>query len=494
MSIPASQIVTFNPGVLDTGGNPLALNGLILTDSELVPVGTSPSFSSADAVSDYFGPASDELTLAEVYFAGYDNSTIKPTTLYFAPFAAADRAAWLQSGSFVGAVLTDIQALAGVLTITVDGVAFTSSSINLSAASSFSNAATLITNGFSGSGKPICTWNATNSTFVLTSPTAGASSTITVCTGTLSAGMKFTLTTGAVLSQGLDEDTAATALDAAVDATQNWVTFMTTFEPATVADKQEFAEWANGTNSRYCYVSWDTDAQAIVNGSTSNFGYVARSLEYDGTIVFYDSVELAAFALGYCASLDFSRANGRATFAFRKQSGFTPTVTDGQIATNLLENGYSFYGDYATDNDEFRWANNGNMPGKWLWFDTFLCQVRLNSDFQLALMSLLENVNAIPYNEGGYSLTRAAMQDPINSALNFGTIRTGVVLSEAQKAIVNTAAGRDVSSTLETQGYYLQVLDPGATVRGQRGTPVINFWYTDGGAVQQITVASIDVM
>ena len=51
-----------------------------------------------------------------------------------------------------------------------------------------------------------------------------------------------------------------------------------------------------------------------------------------------------------------------------------------------------------------------------------------------------------------------------------------------------------VSTTLEQQGYYLQILDPGAQVRGNRGTPVINFWYTDGGAVQKITVASIDVM
>jgi hypothetical protein len=67
-------------------------------------------------------------------------------------------------------------------------------------------------------------------------------------------------------------------------------------------------------------------------------------------------------------------------------------------------------------------------------------------------------------------------------------------LSESQKAQVNNAAGLDVASIIETQGFYLQILDPGSQVRAARGTPVINFWYTDGGAVQQITVASIDVM
>ena len=67
-------------------------------------------------------------------------------------------------------------------------------------------------------------------------------------------------------------------------------------------------------------------------------------------------------------------------------------------------------------------------------------------------------------------------------------------MSASQKAQVNQAAGLDVSTIIEQQGYYLQILDPGAQVRGNRGTPVINFWYTDGGAVQKINVASIDIM
>jgi len=86
------------------------------------------------------------------------------------------------------------------------------------------------------------------------------------------------------------------------------------------------------------------------------------------------------------------------------------------------------------------------------------------------------------------------MVDSINAAVNFGTIRAGITLSESQAAQVNAAAGRSVSQTIEQQGYYLQILDPGATVRANRGTPVINFWYTDGGAIQQISIASIDIM
>lgn len=492
MTIPASDIVVVNPGVVGSGGNPLALNGVILSKNSLLPTAAVQSFASAEAVRNFFGPSSKEYELAQIYFLGFDNSTIKPGTLFFAPYVDANRAAWLQSGSLAGLSLADLQALSGVLTVSVDGASVTSGNINLATATSFSDAASKIADGFVG-GQVTCAWNAVNSTFTLTSATTGATSAITYATGTLSAGLKFTQATGAILSQGAVADTPATAMDMVKSKTQNWVDFMTVWEP-NAAGKEDFAEWTNAQNQRYAYIVWDTDAQAIINGSTTCFGVIAKGLAYDGVMPVYNTPELAAFVLGSVASIDFSRTNGRATAAFKSQSGFVPTVTDQQIAANLLANGYNFYGSYATANDQFNFLYNGQITGKWKWLDTFVNQVYLNAQFQLALLSLLTSVKSVPYNEAGYSLIRAAMIDPINQGLNFGSIRTGISLSESQKAQVNQAAGRDVATTIEQQGYYLQILDPGAQVRGNRGTPVINFWYTDGGAVQKINVASIDIM
>jgi len=493
MTIPASSIVQVNPGVLSAGGNPLALNGVILSKNLYIPVGSVQSFTSASAVSSYFGPSATEYALAQIYFSGYDNSTAKPGTLMFAPFVDTARAAWLQSGSWAGAVLADLQAVGtGTLIITVDGVVKTSSAIALGAIASFAAAATAIAAGFSGS--PVtCVWDSVKSMFIITSATTGATSTLTVATGTIGTAMKLTTATGATLSQGSAITTPGTAMDAVKAATQNWAAFTTIWEPVT-ADKQLFGVWASAQNSRFAYVSWDTDAQAIVGSSTTCFGYLAKSLAYDGVLPVYNTKELAVFVLGFVASIDFSRRNGRATAAFKSQSGINPTASDQTTADTLLANGYSFYGSYATAVQGYVFLYNGQMSGKWKWLDTFVDQVYLNSQFKAALLTLLTNSGSVPYNEQGFSLIRAAMIDPITAALNFGTIRTGVVLSAAQTAQVNAAAGRDVASTIQQQGYYLQVLDPGATVRGNRGTPVINFWYTDGGAVQQITVASIDIM
>lgn len=493
MAIPASDIVQVIPGVLGTGGNPLALNGVILSKNALLPTASVQTFASADSVKAFFGAASTEYALAQIYFNGYDNGTAKPGTLIFAPYVDTARGAWLQSGSHSSLTLTQLQALSGVLTVTVDGTLFTSSTINLSGATSFTNAATLITAGFTGANKPTCTWNSVNSTFVLSSATTGTGSAITEAGGTLSAGLKLTAATGAILSQGAAVDTPATAMDMVKGKTQNWVDFMTVWEPVT-ADKLAFAAWTNAQGQRFAYVAWDTDAQAIVNGSSTSFGAQVKALAYDTVCPVYNTAALAAFVLGSVASIDFARLNGRITAAFKAQSGFVPTVTDQQIAANLIANGYNFYGQYATAADGFNFLYPGQVSGKWKWLDVFVDQVYLNSQLQLALMSLLTSTPSIPYNESGYALIRAAMLDPIVQAINFGGIRTGIALSMQQKAIVNQAAGLDVASVIEQKGYYLQILSPTAQARGLRKTPVINFWYTDGGAVQQISLASVDIM
>jgi hypothetical protein len=60
--------------------------------------------------------------------------------------------------------------------------------------------------------------------------------------------------------------------------------------------------------------------------------------------------------------------------------------------------------------------------------------------------------------------------------------------------VVNNAAGASVAGTIQSNGYYLQILDPGAQARNARQTPIINLFYTDGGAIQQFSLASIDIL
>lgn len=492
MSIPASEIVQVVPGVIAAGGSALDLNGLILTHDTAVPIGAIQSFATARDVQRFFGPTSTEASLANVYFNGFDNSTRKPGNLLFAQYPAAAVSAYLRGGSMATSTLADLQTLSGILTVTVDGVAKTSGNIDLSTATSFSNAAAIIQAAFT-SLDATCAYDAQRAAFVITSGTEGATSAISHGSGTIAAGLKLTQATGAVLSQGAAAGVPAVNMGQITDLVQNWAAFMTVFEPDTDG-KVAFSAWTSAQGDRYAYVGWDTDVTASQQGNTSNWAAIVSANEYSGSVPVYQDPHHAAFVLGAIASLDFARTNGRATLAFKGQAGLAYSVTDATTAQTLIDNGYNFYGDYATSNDRFRFLYPGQVSGNWKWVDTYVNQIWLNAAFEQALMSLLTQVNAVPYNIDGYTMIDAACLDPINAAVNFGAIRAGVALSNRQKSQVNSMAGVDISDTLQTRGWYLQIKDATPQVREARGTPPMTFWYMDGGSVQKITLASLAIL
>lgn len=504
MSIPAKKLVQILPGVVGVGGAALALNGLILTADTSVPIGTIRQFSDAVSVSNFFGPLSTEASLAAIYFTGFDGSTQKPGNLLFSQYPTAPVPAYLRSASLAAMTLAQLTAIpAGVMTVTVDGTLKTSASINLSAATSFSNAAALITTAFSTG--PVFTFDAQRAAFVATSGTSGGASTITFAAGAIAIALNLTQATGAVTSQGAAAATPAAAMDAIVAKALNWAAFMTVFEPL-LADKLAFATWTSQQLSRFAYSCWDTDVTGSQQGNTSAFGPQLAALALDGSIAFNaDPAKaallgvtmtalvrpLAAFALGYLASLNFGATNGRTVFAFRGQGGLLLGVSDSTVGDTLIANGYNFYGDYATSQQAFQLMYPGQISGKFKWVDSFANEIRMNADFQQTLLAYMAAIGSIPYNSVGYSSLETVLQTPINAALNFGTIRAGVTLTGSQIIQVNQSAGQAIDSVLSTRGWYLSIKDPGGAARAARTTPSMTFYYCDGGSIQQMTMASL---
>lgn len=509
MTIPASQIVSVVPGVLSPGGAGLVMNGLVLTENLLMPTGTVLQFSSPQSVSTFFGPASAEYAYAQIYFSGFNGQTIQPLTILFAPYNAAARAGWLQSGSFASITLTQLQAITpGTLTITFAGAALTSSSINLSGATSFTNAAALIAAAFTSPPFSVA-WDSIQSAFIFTSTATGSAETIVYATGAIAAALLLTAATGATLSQGAAADTPSTAMNNAVSVNQNWATVSYITE-LSLANKEALTVWLDGQDDYYLGVIWDSDTQACVQGATEPFGIVAKNGGFNSVICIGGdpaavppgstlaglNLDIAAFFQGMVAAVNFNATNGRICFGSRssQSSAVVPNCANQQTYQNLLANGYNCYGAFASRTTEFIIFSNGNMPGEFPWADQYIDQIWLNAALQQALVNLYTTVNSIPYDPFGYGLIRAALQGVIARALNFGAIQTGVVLSSTQAAEVNSQAGLPVATLIQNNGYYLQILDPGAVARNARQTPIINLWYTDGGCVQQINMASIDIL
>ena len=480
MTIPASQLVDITPRVIGGGLSGLAFVGTFLSKSTKLPASAAVPFYSQKAVGEYFGTSSTEYKLAGNYFVADSNSSKKPDVLWF--FRKLDSAtpAFLR-GVSNPASLDELKTItSGSLSITVDGTVKSLTNLNFSAQTSFSGVANVIQTALSGA---TCTWDTDFNAFVITSPTTPTSeavSSLTFATGT--AAEKMGLTSG-TLSQGALARTLTETMEACVASNSNFWSFMPVFDE-TSTEALELAQWCNNQSVRFMYAMVDKSSAGLSPSNPACLAY--QVADYFGVCPVYNTKELGAMTMGVGAAINPAQLNGRKTWAYKQQSGLAFTVNDETEAQTLLENGYNFYGDYATASNQFKLFQNGQISGNAKWLDTYYGQIFIRDGLQNAWINALMMNNTVPYNQSGYGILRAAAMDTINSAVNAGFIRQGVALSESQKATVQSEAGLDISGALETQGWYLQILDPTTQVRQERGTPVVNFWYMDGGSVQLI--------
>lgn len=639
-SIPASQIVGITPSVVSGGGAGLELIALMLTNSNRVPIGQILSFPSSLSVSAFFGAASLEYQEALVYFAGFIGGNVLPGALLVAQYPVTSVGAWLRGANISALTLTQLQALGGILTVTIDGTLHTSSAITLTGATSFSAAANLITTAlgttgptqatitgsigatFTGTGSgtnltttavsgvisagdvitgtgitgtvtivsqtsgitggagvyvtsaattstaaaivgtsnqlqatavisgtlaigqaitgtgiasgtfisafvtgtgntgiytisaamqvaseaitvvlPTVSYDSVSGAFLVSSGTTGAASTISFGGGSIATALGLTLAAGAVNSQGAVAAVPSVFMASVVSQTTNFASFFTIFDPDNGSGNTQkllFAAWNTTQNNSYLYIAKDTDVTpTLSSAATSSLGYILKLNATSGCSPIFQpaGAEMfhSAFLAGFIASIDFTEFNGRATAAFKGQAGLALGVTNATVAANLQANGYNYYADFATANQLFQWFMPGSVSGAYNWIDSYVNQIWLSSQLQLALMEMLNTYKSIPYNPAGYGIIRSALLDPILAAINFGAIRQNVPLSAAQANFVNnsSAVSQPIDGILSTQGWYLQILPATAQIRAGRKSPPCTLWYMDGESVQSIQLASV---
>ena len=488
MTIGANQIVSVPPRVINAGGTDLEITGLLLTSNPLCVFPGTLAYTSAAAVGAYFGLDSAEYNAAQKYFLGYDNSFAKPRRLHFARLVSSAIA-----GSLIGGTAASVDDLkkvtAGGLTISVDGGAKTVTTLDLSSITTQSDAAVLLQGQLTGTSVQ---YNSNLGAFIITSSTTGATSAISVAEDTesgqnLATLLGLTQAAGAVVSAGSDALDPNANMSSITNVTQNWVTF-TTLEEQEDDVVLGLAQWANDSNGEYLYVPYTT-AAGDVNPSGSTLTKQLASLNPEGVLLVYGELEHAILPISVFASIDWNRNNALVTCAGKSQSGLEAYVTDDTTAANCVTQNVNFYGKYATRNDQFVLFYQGAMiGGKFGFADAYIGNLWLRNVLQVAIMKGFNQVGRAGYSNPGYTTIRAWCQDPINRAIRNGVIAPGVKLSEAQKAQLYSEIGKNVADQIFTDGYYLQVEDPGAQARANRESPTMGVWYTYDGAVHSFNV------
>lgn len=149
-AIPASELVNVTASTILAAPAGFQLNGIILTNNtdpygySLIPQGEVYSFAGESDVSTFFGGTSQESGLGSVYFGGPNSSLTSPISLLATPYPTSSMPAYLRGANVSGTPLGTIQAINANLTVTIDGGTPSSAAVNLSSATSFSNAAQII--------------------------------------------------------------------------------------------------------------------------------------------------------------------------------------------------------------------------------------------------------------------------------------------------------------------------------------------------------------
>lgn len=568
-SIPLSYLSKVTPSVIAAGGSGVAITGVLLTTSTQIPIGTVQEFASPTAVGNLFGDTSDEYLFAVEYFQSFDDSTIKPSSLYIAQFTVQSVAAYLRAGELATLLNTLVATEASPVVLTINGTEVTSGSVDLSTATSFSACAALLetaightdaqftasisgnvmtvtaATGFIGAGATIAgagipdgvtivdqltpttgaqggvgtyqlsqtftnpvasealtsgalvvTYDSQQDAFLLTLGTPGAQGSITVAdASTVATAMKLTTATGAQVSPGDSADVPATYMNSLVKLTTDWVTFTTLFE-GTTAQQVAFAAWNSAQNGRYAYVPWSTDILDTESMDTASAFYQITAAAYAGVHYIYAPTNkylAAAAIMGAAASIDFNAVDGRITFASLVFAGLAADVADVDVATVLEGKGINFYGVYGGASETLFRYYPGTVTGEFLWFDSYINQIWLNDACQVAMADLMKGGRSFPYNTSGYARVTQALSDPIEAALDFGAIRTGITLSNAQAAQANALAGATVANTIQSRGWVLVIQAVSATVRATRQSPPMYLIYTDGQSIQRLNLSSVEV-
>lgn len=518
MSIPLNNIVKINPSVLGVGNNGNNLFGLMLTDKPVLPDGQITTFTTATQVSKIFSEDSKEYELASVYFSGFTNSDRVAAQLYVAPYYTTTPPSTVIGGSLGSMTLDDLRTLTGNLSIDVTTgesvktyTAQDENGVDLTDATSFSDAASLLQLQVGGSESPFnITFSVATGSMVITMK--GAEGKITAVSGDIADSLRLSESTrmtslsdeeNVKQASASDGDKIVALLNKLRQQNLSFCSVFLAWDEENRDTQLRLAKWANSMKDDVCVILNDTDKKAYTKTQGTDpkdddlsIAEYVRKYHYEGVVCVYNNLNLCAFIAGYPAAWDLTKSDGRFTAAFRRNSLLVANVTDEETALVLKAKGYNFYGIWASSTSNFTFMYEGKISGQYEWLDSWFCQVWMRRQLQYYFIMTLLARGQIPYNTDGKGILTTAIKPAIDQYLSFGAIRSGVSLADEQvQQLKQAGLNQSQINNITTVGYYLKVDMERVTpqTRVKRGSPPINFWYTDGQSVQQINMNSIEI-
>lgn len=467
MSIRFSKYVRIISGVAAAAGVVQRdLIGRIFTQSALVSPDAILEFSDAASVGEYFGGTSDEYRRAVFYFAYVSPSISAARRISFARYAPAGAQAGIFGGGPIANLATLKTATAGVLSFVFNGAAPVSvTGINLSAATSLSDVAALLTTAISANADPnladaTVQYDAVNARFVFANflfvPTTIALAAAGIGANDLRTALAWTEGAGAVFVSGVAAQTPNEAFDNALGISNNFGSFV--FNSTLTLDQHIALATRNaGLNVLYQYMVPVSQA----NAST----WAAALFGFAGT-----AVTLAPLATEYpemvpmiqLAATDYTKRNAVVNYMFKQFGGLSPSVTTDTLSDAMDAIRVNYYGRTQTAGQPIDFYQRGVLMGGTsapVDMNVYANEQWLKDSVGAKLMSLLLSANRVPANVTGRGQILATVQESIDQALTNGVISVGKTLTSAQRLFVSQQTNDPLAwHQVQNVGYWIDAV------------------------------------
>ncbi len=478
----------------------LTRNVLILTTSKI------KKFTSLANVGLFFGTASEEYKQASIYFKASTASPQKPPYIYFGRYIDAVYAPYVRSQTFknVISLLPAIKLItAGSITITIDATDYVTSTINLSSATSISNACSLIQAAVVAAHATLTTlsltFNTTLNNFTLTSGETGVSATMGYCADSnIATLLGLTQATAAYLSQGVD---ALTPTENMVSLSNDWQDTANFWAIDNLGDtttdtQVEIAKFANDRNDSCAYLISSSDSAMVSDNDTTSIFYILSSLGYKNTAVQYEAsgVKISPFIAGLFAAADYTQDNSAITAAFKSQDGLPYSISITAEAQILTDKGVNYYGIYKLTGGaaQFTFLQPGKILGEWQYLDNLMAQIYLARNLQLQLASYFTTVTEVTNDTNGQSSVRGIMVSVLEQCIDNKIISKGQIFDKTVQQELQTNYG--ISTTeLTNNGYLIQVNAATTLERQTRTSPPWWIFYVKGSAIQKLPIYTVQM-
>lgn len=459
---------------------------LIVGSSDVISVNERiRSYASLAEVGAQFSDSDPEYLAASLFFG----QSPQPTELLIGRWAAGATNGLLECAALTTAntLLSAWTAITdGGFSVAVDGGAADDiTGLNFSAAVNLNGVAAIISAALTGA---TCAYDSVFNRFVITSATAGATSSIgylgAPSTGTaIQTMMGGTLASGAESVNGIAAETALEAVEILDTNALPW--YMMTIVAAELVDddNEAVAGYIEGDSIPHIYGITTSDSGALSAAATTDIGYILQQLEYQRTIVQYssdaDNPYTIASLFGLAATVDFTAADSTITVMFKTEPGITPESISSSQANALDGKNYTYYANY--DNGTAIIVN-GTMANGY-FFDEIQGSDWFANAIQTDVFNVLRTQKKVPQTDAGVNLLTTTVNGTCQAAVNNGLVGPG---TWEFGGFGQLAQGQFLPT-----GYYVyapSVASQTQAARAARQAPTLQVAAIFAGAIQQVSI------